>query len=230
MKNLVKKIPFLRSIAKVVYFTFIAPFKSFSGSEDYWRQRYRSGETSGEGSYNKFAEFKAEVLNIFVREKQIRTIIEYGCGDGNQLRLSEYPSYIGFDVSPEAILQCESLFSNDETKTFKLMDAYANETADLTLSLDVIYHLIEDNVFFTYIKRLFDSSTRFVIIYSSNTDKQERLQAAHVKHRKFSRWIEQNKSEWKLVKHIPNRYPYTGDEQQGSVADFYIYDRTGTSV
>lgn len=55
------------------------------------------------------------------------------------------------------------------------MDAYANETADLTLSLDVIYHLIEDNVFFTYMDRLFDSSTKFVIIYSLNTDRQAQI-------------------------------------------------------
>lgn len=225
MKNMIKKIPVLRSIARVFYFTFIAPFKSFPGSKDYWIQRYDSGETSGSGSYHKFAIFKAEVLNSFVRDKQIRRIIEYGCGDGNQLRLSEYPTYIGFDVSPKAISQCENIFSFDETKTFKLMDSYANEKAQLTLSLDVIYHLIEDDVFFIYMKRLFDSSTRFVIIYSSNTDKQARLQRAHVKHRKFTKWIKQDKPEWKLIQHIPNKYPYLGDEQEGSFADFYIFEK-----
>jgi len=225
MKNLIKKIPILRSMARVVYFTFIEPFKSFPGSEDYWKQRYKSGGTSGAGSCHKLAEFKADVLNGFVREKQIRTIIEYGCGDGSQLRLSECPSYIGFDVSSEAISQCKHIFSDDKTKTFKLMGQYANETAELTLSLDVIYHLIEDSVFFVYMKRLFGSSTRFVIIYSSNTEKQERLQANHVRHRKFSKWIEQNKPGWKLIQHIPNRYPYTGDELKGSFADFYAYEK-----
>ncbi|NQU04581.1 MAG: hypothetical protein HQ568_00700, partial [Calditrichaeota bacterium] len=92
MKKIIKKIPVLRSIAMAVNLTFIAP-RSFPGSEDYWKQRYKSGGNSGAGSYHKFAEFKADILNSFVRDKQIRTIIEYGCGDGNQLRLSEYPSY-----------------------------------------------------------------------------------------------------------------------------------------
>ena len=132
---------------------------------------------------------------------------------------------MGFDISQEVISHCETVFKNDKTKTFKLMDAYANEKAQLTLSLDVIYHLIEDNVFFGYMKRLFDSSTRYVIIYSSDIDKQARLQAPHVKHRKFSDWIEQNKSEWKLIQHIPNRYPHTEDEFKGSFADFYVYER-----
>jgi hypothetical protein len=139
--------------------------------------------------------------------------------------LSAYPSYIGFDVSPDALAQCENIFPNDETKTFKLMDAYANETAQLTLSLDVIYHLTEDSIFFTYMERLFDSSTKFVIIYSSNTDRQERFQRDHVKHRRFSEWIEQNRPDWKLTQHISNRYAYTGNEREGSVADFYLYEK-----
>ena len=227
MDDEIHKIPCLRSIARVVYCLLIAPFKSFPGSENYWKQRYRSGGTSGSGSYHRLAEFKAEVLNSFVRDKQIRTIIEYGCGDGNQLRLLEYPTYVGFDVSPDAISQCKHLFIDDATKTFKLMNAYADETAQLTLSLDVIYHLVEDEVFSAYMKRLFDSSTTFVIVYSTDTDKQARVQAPHVKHRQFSRWIKQCKPEWKLIRHIPNRYPFTADEQAGSCADFYIYEKTG---
>ncbi len=225
MKNLIKKIPVLRSIARAVYFTFVQPRKSFRGSEDYWRQRYESGGTSGAGSYRELAEFKAEVLNGFVRDKEISTVIEYGCGDGNQLRLSEYPSYTGFDVSSEAISQCENVFSGEESKAFKLMDAYANETAELTLSLDVVYHLVEDDVFSHYMDRLFDSSTKYVIIFSSNTNEQGRFQATHVKHRKFSQWIEQTKPEWKLIQYLPNRYPYAGDEQTGSFADFYIFEK-----
>jgi len=223
MKNLIKKIPIFRDIAKFAYFTFIAPLKSFSGSEDYWKKRYKSGGNSGEGSYRKFAEFKAEVLNAYVKDKQINTVIEFGCGNGNQLSFAEYPFYLGFDVSPEAISQCENTFSHDKTKTFKLMEQYAHETADLTLSLNVIYHLIEDNVFLIYMEQLFDSSIKTVIIYSSNTDEQSKLQASHVKHRQFSKWVEKNKPEWGLIKHIPNKYPDT--HHDGSFADFYIYEK-----
>ena len=226
MKSLIKRTPILRTIAKVVYFNFVAPFRSFPGSEGYWKRRYRSGGTSGAGSYNALAEFKAQVLNDFVRDERIETIIEYGCGDGNQLALAKYTSsYLGFDVSPDAISRCRTKFAKDETKAFKLMDGYVSETAQLTLSLDVIYHLVEDDVFASYMERLFVSSTKFVIIYSSNTEKQERLQAAHVRHRQFSRWVQQNKPEWRLRQHIPNRYPYLGDDLTGSAADFYVYKR-----
>ena len=42
--------------------------------------------------------------------------------------------------------------------------------ADLTLSLDVIYHLVEDDVFVSAMRALFDKAARFVVIYASNQD------------------------------------------------------------
>jgi len=225
MKEIVKKIPIVGALARSIYRTWINPPKPFPGSTEYWRQRYESGGNSGAGSYNVLAEFKAEVLNSFVRGNNIETVIEYGCGDGNQLRLLKYPSYIGFDVSPEAISRCKKIFSDDKTKDFKLLHEYAGEIAQLILSLDVVYHLIEDNVFVEYMERLFSSSKRFVIIYSSNTNDNRDNHAPHVKHRRFSGWIEETQPQWKLLRHIPNRYPYTGDENKGSLSDFYIYER-----
>ena len=199
--------------------------KAFSTSENYWVERYNSGRNSGAGSYDDLAEFKAEILNDFVRSKEICSVIEYGCGDGNQLKLAEYPSYVGFDVAPKAIDMCKEAFAHDDTKLFKAMDSYNDESADLTLSLDVIYHLVEDNVFSSYMNRLFSSSNKFVIIYSSDTDVNPENTAAHVRHRNFSKWIIENLPEWKLYKHIPNRYPFKGSSKTGSFADFFIYKK-----
>jgi len=194
---------------------------------EYWQQRYESGGNSGAGSYNELAEFKANVLNCFVKDNTIDTVLEYGCGDGNQLKLAKYPSYIGFDVSQKAISRCTSIFAENRTKTFRLLRKYNGEIAQLTLSLDVIYHLIEDEVFSDYMERLFTSSSRFVIIYSSNCDGEQYKKAPHVKHRKFTDWVEINQPKWELFQHIPNKYPYVkDDDNEGSFADFYIYHRT----
>jgi len=105
------------------------------------------------------------------------------------------------------------------------MNSYANEKAELTLSLHVIYNLVENDVFYTYMERLFDSATKLVVIYSSDIEEQDRYQASHVKHRKFSIWVEKNKPEWELLQHIPNIHPYTGCNTMGSVAGFYIYKK-----
>ncbi len=186
-------------------------------SRDYWIERYNSGGNSGDGSQGRLAKFKAEVINSFVKENNIKTIIEFGCGDGRQLLLAEYPSYIGFDISYGALLRCIEIFAYDETKTFALH--YNGEKAQLTLSLDVIYHLTEDDVYNDYMERLFNASTEFVIIYSSN---YEEPQNYHQRRRKFSDWI--NTKDWTLIKFIPNKYPYDG--QSGtSLSDFYIYKR-----
>lgn len=221
MKKIIKKIPFVGKIAMSIKRK-MASKKSFKTSGKYWIDRYKKGDNSGAGSYNKLAEFKGEVINSFVKKNKIKTIIEFGCGDGNQLRYFNFQSYLGYDISPEILQICLKLFNNDHTKKFKLLSDYRKEAVDLTLSLDVIYHLIEDEIFNDYMRKLFESSNSYVIIYSSNNENNQG-NAPHVRNRKFTTWIKRNKPEFQLVKHIPNKYPYTGEEKSSSIADFYIF-------
>ncbi|MCA9078498.1 MAG: class I SAM-dependent methyltransferase [Planctomycetaceae bacterium] len=197
--------------------------REFRGSTDYWVRRYRKGRNSGGGSYGRLAEFKAKAINEFVETHNIEHVIEFGCGDGNQLTLATYPSYHGFDISPHALDLCRSLFANDDTRRFSLMQDYQNETAPLTLSLDVLYHLVEDDIFDSYMRRLFAASTRHVIIYSSNTAENPPDQGQHVRHRCFTDWVIEHMSSWELKRHLPNAHPYEGDVREGSTADFYFY-------
>jgi hypothetical protein len=222
MKQIIKGMPLIGSVATQLW-RGIRPPRPFSGSTDYWVSRYKAGGTSGDGSRNRLAEFKAEVVNGFVLSNDVDEVIEYGSGDGNQLRLARYPRYLGFDVSPQAVERCRKMFRGDDSKQFKLVSEYAGETAPLTLSMDVIFHLVEDPVFEAYMQRLFDSSVRFVVIYSSNHDGAPEDAAPHVRHRMFSRWVDRQRPQWRLLAHIPNRYPYTGDTRTGSFCDFYIY-------
>jgi len=197
----------------------------FDSSANYWEKRYRTGGNSGPGSYAHLAEFKAEVLNKFVRKHEVLSVIEFGCGDGNQLTLAQYPDYFGYDVSARAIEICRSKFSNDPRKQFGLVSIYDNRLADLSLSLDVIFHLVEDAVFHDYMLRLFAASNRFVGIYSSNTEDSNQSQAPHVKHRMFSNWIAENASGWSLLEHVPNRFPDNGNNRTTSFSEFFFYER-----
>jgi len=135
MKNALGKIKWILSKIK-------GKQKLFSSSE-YWQSRYEAKGTSGAGSYKHLAEFKAEILNAFVKENGITTVIEFGCGDGNQLLLSKYPKYVGYDVSKISVEICQNLFSNDPAKSFFMTKELQGEIAELSLSLDVIYHLVE---------------------------------------------------------------------------------------
>jgi hypothetical protein len=197
----------------------------FLSSAQFWEDRYRTGGNSGAGSYNRLARFKADTMNEFVRRNCISSVIEFGCGDGSQLGLADYPRYIGIDVSEKAVEICRRLFGNDPSKSFLTADALpAGTTADIALSLDVIYHLVEDSVFDAYMRKLFDSAGRFAAIYSSNEDKT--WPARHVRHRRFTNWIECNRPDWILRQFIKNEYPYDpNDETNTSFADFYIFHR-----
>jgi SAM-dependent methyltransferase len=196
---------------------------TFRNSTSYWENRYRIGGTSGKGSYQAAAEFKAEVLNDFVSENEVRSVIEFGCGDGNQLALAEYPLYLGLDVSRSAVERCRGRFGDDPTKSFLQIDpdSSANLTeflsADLTLSLDVVYHLVEDQIYDHHLSSIFLSAGKFVIVYSSNTNQITR--SPHVRHRCFTDDVAHRFHQFRLIRRMPNRHP------EFSHAEFFFYER-----
>lgn len=208
------------------------PARNFD-SRSYWEQRYESGGRSGAGSYGRLAEYKAEFLNSFVSEQGISSVIEFGSGDGAQLGLFRFQRYIGLDVSRASIRLCMQEYADDTTKSFYLYDAeYARDnhhlfTAELALSLDVIYHLVEDHVYESYMRALFGAAEKFVVVYSSNIGKVEPSKARHVRHRRFTDWVEQNARDWTLSQRLINRYTLTTNELDESFADFYVYSRMG---
>lgn len=195
----------------------------FTSSDKYWDERYRRGGNSGAGSYGRLAAFKAEVLNDFVARHGISSVVEFGSGDGNQLTLACYPSYTGVDVSETAVRACIKRFAQDPSKIFLTLAEYDRLRAELSLSLDVIYHLVENETYDTYMATLFDASERFVIIYASNKDEQPK--ARHVRHRKFTDWVTANQPTFRLIAHIPNQFPFDPeDPRNSSFADFYIFE------
>ena len=187
----------------------------FKDSATYWENRYRKNGNSGNGSYGIKAEYKAAIINGFVAERNIATVIELGCGDGNQLMQFHFKDYIGFDVSPTAIGKCENIFKEDGSKKFFLYEPEKMATkfnAELTLSLDVIYHLIEDDVFEMYMNNLFAMAHKYVIIYAWDVEEATKY---HVRHRKFTAWIEKNISGFQLIKSI----------YKEGFSDFFIYEK-----
>lgn len=197
----------------------------FPGTNRYWEDRYAGGGSSGLGSEGRAAELKAAFLNDFVSFRGLTSVVEFGCGDGRQLALATYERYLGFDVSPTAVATCRRRFAGDGSKEFRLLDEYGGETAELVLSLDVIYHLVEDEVFENHMKRLFRAATRYVVIYSTDTERQAAFGRGHVRHRRFTDWIAENASGWQAVErrrgwHRLGRF-YRGEHRP----DFFVFER-----
>ena len=185
-------------------------------SADYWELRYCRGRTSGNGSYGRLAVFKAEVINSFIEEHNIESVLDFGCGDGNQASFFNCQKYIGFDVSKTAIEQCRKKFKTDATKIF-INTIEDLKPVDLTLSCEVLFHLVEPQVFYEYLVKLFEFANRFVIIYSSNNGRLP--DAYHMKHRCFTNIVTKCFPFWKPLRRILNPYP------EECFSDFYLYER-----
>lgn len=201
------------------------------GSGAYWERRYRKGRNSGPGSYRRLAQFKAETMNRLVADERIASVIEFGCGDGNQLALMAYPNYCGVDVSATAIETCRRRFAGDPRKRFTLRDDLDESLRfDCAVSLDVIFHLVEDAVFDAYMRDLFRFATRCVVIYASDmTDaafqsRHGETPAPHVRHRRFTDWIAMHAPRWRPLRFVANAYPYSpADPENTSFADFHVF-------
>lgn len=190
-----------------------------------WESHYAAGGTSGTGSYGRLAEFKAEVINQLLGEHHIKSVLELGCGDGHQLSLIRYPRYLGIDTSTTAIEACRDRFGEDPTKRFvsyRPGDRIV-ERADMSVSLDVIYHLFEDSVFEEYMRDLFSVARRLVVVYSS--DGEDESEWPEVRHRHFTQWVEEFAPDWQLRERIPNRHPYVLGDVDSSWSDFYVYQK-----
>lgn len=185
----------------------------------YWETRYREGGNSGDGSAGVLAQFKAGYLNAFVCEYGINSVIEFGCGDGRQLALAEYPAYLGLDVSPAALALCRERFGGSADKAFKRLRPGVTRLAELSLSLDVIYHLTEDVVYHDHLADVFATATRFVIFYATDSDRLgEEWTAPHVRHRPIVADVAEQFPSWRLLEHLENPYPGLGG------SDFYVYE------
>lgn len=195
----------------------------FGSSGNYWERRYRAGLNSGQGSYGNLAAYKAQFLNRFVEKYGVESVIEFGCGDGNQLALAHYPRYLGLDVSRTAIEICSRRFRDDASKSFLWYDPALTINpanflqADLTLSLDVIYHLTEQHVYDKYLEDLFSVARRFTIVYSSDHDQPS--SARHVRHRSFTRDVERRFASFRLVSSPANPL------KAKTFASFFAFER-----
>ncbi len=191
-------------------------------SAAYWEARYRAGRNSGAGSYGRLATFKAAFVNSFVELNAVHSVIEFGCGDGNQLSLLSVPQYTGVDVSPTVLERCRARFpSHKFVDPSQLADV---PTAGLGLSMDVIFHLTEDTVFEEYMRSLFGLSADFVIIYSSDCD--GRPPDRHVRHRLVSDYVHGAFPAWALLARVPNIYPFDPRHPNDtSFADFMVFGR-----
>lgn len=195
--------------------------RNFQGTASYWEDRYRHEGTSGMGSYGPFARTKAGFINDFIQKHRVGSVVDFGAGDGNQLRMLRIPRYVGLDVSETAIARLREQFAEDSSKRFVQCNGVpvSDDTslhADLGLSMDVIYHLIEDDVYERYMRDLFRCAQKHVIIYSSDREQPKHV-SRHVRHRNFTAFVESNIPGWTLAEVHRNPFRFL------SYSSFFVF-------
>ena len=175
------------------------------------------------------------MLCDLIDEFQVNSIIDFGCGDGNQAsRLPQDVPYLGLDVSPTIIKKNQKAFKLDNMKSFLTFDSMYMKNAgmflnaDMVISLDVLYHLVEDEIYSNYLSTLFEMARRYVVIYAPD-DPDIEAKAPHVKIRAFTPYVEANFDSFKLVRKIENKHFSDDAKKSGtkewSWCDFYLYGR-----
>lgn len=178
----------------------------------YWEDNYAAGGNSGSGSYGVLALFKAEVINAFMEENQVNTVMEFGCGDGNQLLLMKYKKYLGLDIAPTSVQMCAKMFGQDGAKSFLLYQpkAFHNQgylKSDLVVCLDVLYHITDDHDFEKTLDDIFSCAKKYVILYTKITDGTEPAVVDMIKDRDILRYLKKYK-DFAITQTIEQKYPH----------------------
>jgi hypothetical protein len=90
---------------------------------------------------------------------------------------------------------------------------YDNKYAELVMSIDVIYHIIENDVYDKYISDMINSSNKYILIYSTNWEDDK--WSGHVRHRKF---LDKITEHCVLLETIEN-------ELDDCPADFFLFEK-----
>ena len=149
-------------------------------AETYWENRYVDGGTSGPGSRDGEADEKVRIVQSVINEYGIHSLFELGCGDGHVASRLQVPTYIGYDPSAKARSMCEQAMP-DHLIVDQLPHTIVPEI-DLTLSMDVIFHLIDDVDYQRHLTLLLGMTNGHVLIYGTNHDQRG---APHVLHREW---------------------------------------------
>ncbi len=190
-----------------------------------WNKPGGKGHKLEPQSMRELDRYKSRFLNQLILRTRCRVVVEFGCGDGAQLRLAQYPEYHGIDVSTDAIDRCKAAYAGDTSKQFYTIGEIDRlPLADLTLSQDIISHIGNDVDYWRYLKALFLGSRHFVVIYgndvsSCRSDLQTRLPD-------FVGDVAKCFPNWRLCEfHRNPYYADKGPDQRHTLSNFFVFER-----
>lgn len=190
---------------------------------DYWEARHRARLGTPAARIGPIGSMKIRVVNRLYEQFGVATHMDFGCDDGRLLEHIHAERFVGVDISGTLLRNLKNKFPDESRwKFIHVKELDAAYPCDLVTSLDVVHHLVEDQIFAAYMKRLFKFATKVVCIYSS--DHEFSGGARHVRYRDFAAYIAQHFPGWQLTETIEN--PNVSKEEQKlgiPPSRFFIY-------
>lgn len=188
-------------------------------SINYWKTR---ANFSGNGSRGDLLRFKINFLNEFIKDNNISSILDFGCGDLHLARELNVDEYVGLDIVERP--KPQNVASKSFTLKIKRFDEVSEQRSfDLCMSIDVFFHILKDEEDYlkAYIDNMVNHSSKFVIIYAHDSDDPNAvIQAVGAKHVFNSNWKKfiRAQSNLKLI------YEQTSCHE-GSFAKFFVFEK-----
>ncbi len=185
-------------------------------SIEIWKNRPNN---SGSGSRGELALFKASFINDFIKEKNIKSIIDFGCGDLYNASLFEVKEYLGIDIVDHQIPH-KVLAKSFKTTVARFDEIKIKKNSDLVICLDVLYHILKDELEYlkNTLEKIFQTSNKYIIIYAQDSldIKNNNMTPIHIYNSPWRQILEE-----KNIKLI-----YKQEKcRQGTTAKFFIYEK-----
>lgn len=100
---------------------------------------------SGGGSDPAYLGEYFKWLNQFIKEKKIKTVLDYGCGLSGSGQLLHVPMYYGVDVVESVVKHCRINYSSPTRHYFGANEPFPNNI-DLLIVKDVLMHWSYDEI------------------------------------------------------------------------------------
>lgn len=135
-------------------------------TSNYWDVRHSNGRTSGNGSIGCLRDFKWEKIEEHVGK--VNDVIDVGCGDLSFWDGRDCDNYVGIDCS-EVVIQKNIV----KRPKWNFITSRSDNTmvsmlckADVVFCFDMLFHIMEDDVYENTIENLTRFSKKHVFIYT----------------------------------------------------------------
>lgn len=134
-----------------------------------WDEHYKSGGKSGDPSdYMKSREWKHALIAKYCDIKN-NSIIDVGCGDLQFWQGRKPAKYIGIDIS-QTIIDAHTEKYPDRQFICASSDESLDISADMVMCFDMLWHIIDDDVYIETLKNIRRYSKKYIMIYTWNSN------------------------------------------------------------